>query len=360
MNTEPLKTLQVTDDYALVVMKIRRIKYTAPISKKQMKKNPQSEDIQEFREYNFFLQGYFEAAHDYAYAILETCPPGGQCIFNFVSQYDTLRYPLDLERNTMLQKHVSKVLGNSEPIIEDEDDEGSCHSPISTASISSHASSYPLQLHENADSDSRLPSTSSSRTSSKFESYENENIQDDPQSVTPILYHTPPLPPRSTGSSRVASSASNQRFETPNSTYYSPSTTPIPFSAASTCPYSSAAASIHSQNGIANQRSQNLSSSIPNQRINSPTNSDISERMNNVQLVQTSRKPFPQSGVPRYRNMCLYERSEHISPRLAVILDQMDSYLTNPVPPITTSIKKKSSDENKMPEFEKCVAKFLD
>jgi hypothetical protein len=50
MNTEPLKTLQVTDDYALVVMKIRRIKYTAPISKKQMKKNPQSEYIPEYRE----------------------------------------------------------------------------------------------------------------------------------------------------------------------------------------------------------------------------------------------------------------------------------------------------------------------
>uniref|UniRef100_A0A914QNK8 Uncharacterized protein n=1 Tax=Panagrolaimus davidi TaxID=227884 RepID=A0A914QNK8_9BILA len=256
----------------------------------------------------------------------------------------------------MLRKHVSEVLGNSEPTI---DDERSCHSPVSTASISSHASSFPLQLHENVDSDSRLPPRSSSRTSSTYESYENENIQDDPQSVTPLLYQTPPLPPRSTASSRVASSASNQRFESPTLTYYSPSTTPIPFTAASTRPYSSAAASIHSQNGIANHRSQNLSSLIPNQRIHSPTNSDISERMNNVQLVQTYRKPFPQSGVPRYRNMCLYERSEHISPRLALILDQMNSYLTNPAPPITTSIKKKSSDENKMPEFEKFVAKFL-
>uniref|UniRef100_A0A914Q0L7 Uncharacterized protein n=1 Tax=Panagrolaimus davidi TaxID=227884 RepID=A0A914Q0L7_9BILA len=159
--------------------------------------------------------------------------------------------------------------------------------------------------------------------------YANGNIRNEPRSRSPI-YLEPPRPPSSSSSlaSRVNSATRNNlRNEAP------PQSPPPQSSAASTRP-PSVASSIHSQNGYGHHGSQ---------------------------ILSAQREPFPQSGEPRYRNMVLYERSEYISQRLASILDQMDSYLTNPAPKIRESIKMERSAETmrKMPEFEALVDRLL-
>uniref|UniRef100_A0AC35FX44 Uncharacterized protein n=1 Tax=Panagrolaimus sp. PS1159 TaxID=55785 RepID=A0AC35FX44_9BILA len=197
--------------------------------------------------------------------------------------------------------------------------QASVQSGIRVESRRGFSNSAPLQRNLTSH-----PSGASSITGS----YANGNIRNELRSPSPI-YLVPPPPPLSNSSwaNQVNSAASNNRRNE------APPQLPPRSSAASTRS-SSVASSIHSQNEYGHHRSE---------------------------ILSTQREPFPQSGEPRYRNMVLYERSEYMSPRLASVLDQMDSYLTNPVPPIREPIKMERSAETmrKMPEFEALVDRFL-
>uniref|UniRef100_A0AC34GNL6 Uncharacterized protein n=1 Tax=Panagrolaimus sp. ES5 TaxID=591445 RepID=A0AC34GNL6_9BILA len=490
MNTEPFRVLQVSDDYALIVMKLHRITYTAAVSNKQKKKNPQQAvDIPQFRQYAFFLENYFESTHggliggskgrvssidDYAFSILETCLDGGQYCLNYVCKFDHLTSPLDLDQNIALRNHVSKVMAHRHGI---PDDNGSRHSSMSAATISSHSSSsipssrssasIPLPLHDNAENSSRTSTpiadegryselstrsmNSTSVRSQRFQSptmfsgdrrtptdqysqngasrngnlhsrneYGNERgasristtsfataspasfnsapvVVDHRSSANiPPTSHEPRhqyehvenqrfadssssrLPPTSTWGRASAQPATGNRIESRADSVNSAPTGRVPSNPAwPSRPASNANIRVeevrspeahYRSNGTSSSRvasnhaSQN---SLPatNGRVESRARQvdDVEERMSNNEIFNDQpprRKPFPQLGDPRYRNLCLYRRGENISPQLASILTKMDSYLTNPPPPLTSSIKRTRNETN-MPEFEEFVEKYL-